>query len=104
MPEQLLKVDNLEAWYGESHILHGIDFSVKRGETILIQGGAGGVASYAVQLAKHLGAPAAQGGNLVVDRSTTVGLLQFFVHLCSPWLACECEPDSVLSGSRTAMR
>ncbi len=29
---------------------------LKRGETILIQGGAGGVASYAIQLAKHLGA------------------------------------------------
>ena len=29
---------------------------MRRGETILIQGGAGGVASFAVQLAKHLGA------------------------------------------------
>ena len=29
---------------------------VKAGETILIQGGAGGVASFAIQLAKHLGA------------------------------------------------
>src|SRR4051812_29606894 len=29
---------------------------LKRGETILIQGGAGGVASFAVQIAKHIGA------------------------------------------------
>ena len=29
---------------------------LKRGETILIQGGAGGVASFAIQLAKHIGA------------------------------------------------
>lgn len=29
---------------------------LQRGETILIQGGAGGVASYAIQLAKHIGA------------------------------------------------
>jgi len=29
---------------------------LQRGETILIQGGAGGVASFAIQLAKHLGA------------------------------------------------
>ena len=29
---------------------------LKSGETILIQGGAGGVASFAIQLAKHLGA------------------------------------------------
>jgi NADPH:quinone reductase-like Zn-dependent oxidoreductase len=29
---------------------------LKRGETILVQGGAGGVASFAIQLAKHIGA------------------------------------------------
>ena len=29
---------------------------LKRGETILVQGGAGGVGSYAIQLAKHIGA------------------------------------------------
>ena len=29
---------------------------LKRGETILIQGGAGGVAGFAIQLAKHIGA------------------------------------------------
>ena len=29
---------------------------LKPGETILIQGGAGGVAGFAIQLAKHLGA------------------------------------------------
>src|SRR5262249_58132721 len=29
---------------------------LKRGETILIQGGAGGVAGFAIQVAKHIGA------------------------------------------------
>src|SRR5205085_845615 len=29
---------------------------LKEGETILIQGGAGGVASFAIQIAKHIGA------------------------------------------------
>src|SRR5215217_6186347 len=33
----------------------GVD-DLKLGETILIQGGAGGVASFAIQLAKHIGA------------------------------------------------
>ena len=40
---------------------------LKAGETILIQGGAGGVASFAIQLAKHLGArviTTASAGNL----------------------------------------
>jgi NADPH:quinone reductase-like Zn-dependent oxidoreductase len=31
---------------------------LKRGETVLIQGGAGGVAGFAIQLAKHIGATA----------------------------------------------
>src|SRR5688500_4608849 len=45
---------------------------LKRGETILIQGGAGGVASYAIQLAKHLGArviTTTSGANLDYVRS-----------------------------------
>ncbi|PNU20207.1 ABC transporter ATP-binding protein [Geothermobacter hydrogeniphilus] len=47
MPEtqtqELLSVSNLHAHYGESHILHGIDFSVRRGElvTLLGRNGAG---------------------------------------------------------------
>jgi len=34
----VLKVENLQAWYGESHILHGIDFSVKAGEVVTLLG------------------------------------------------------------------
>ena len=39
----LLKVHNMHAWYGESHILHGIDFEVREGElvTLLGRNGAG---------------------------------------------------------------
>jgi branched-chain amino acid transport system ATP-binding protein len=35
---QLLAVQNLEAWYGESHILHGIDFNVNAGEVVTLLG------------------------------------------------------------------
>ena len=44
---------------------------LKSGETILIQGGAGGVASFAIQIAKHLGArviTTASAGNLAFMR------------------------------------
>jgi branched-chain amino acid transport system ATP-binding protein len=43
MPEPLLKVQGLHAWYGESHILHGVDFEVYPGEmvTLLGRNGAG---------------------------------------------------------------
>jgi branched-chain amino acid transport system ATP-binding protein len=35
---QILSVENLEAWYGESHILHGINFNVKAGEVVTLLG------------------------------------------------------------------
>ncbi|MDO9061574.1 MAG: ABC transporter ATP-binding protein [Bradyrhizobium sp.] len=34
----VLTVKNLEAWYGESHILHGIDFNVNAGEVVTLLG------------------------------------------------------------------
>jgi len=43
MPESLLEVRDLHAWYGESHILHGVEFEIRRGEmvTLLGRNGAG---------------------------------------------------------------
>jgi branched-chain amino acid transport system ATP-binding protein len=43
MPEQsrdgpLLTVDGLQAWYGESHILHGVTFEVFPGEVVTLLG------------------------------------------------------------------
>ncbi len=34
----LLTVQNLQAWYGESHILHGVDFEVHPGEVVTLLG------------------------------------------------------------------
>ena len=34
----ILEVRNLEAWYGESHILHGINFDVRPGEVVTLLG------------------------------------------------------------------
>jgi len=34
----LLEVRNLHAWYGESHILHGVDFEVRPGEVVTLLG------------------------------------------------------------------
>jgi branched-chain amino acid transport system ATP-binding protein len=33
-----LDVKNLEAWYGESHVLHGVDFEVREGEVVTLLG------------------------------------------------------------------
>ncbi len=42
MPEPsatpMLKVCGLEAWYGESHVLHGVDFDVHEGEVVTLLG------------------------------------------------------------------
>src|SRR4051794_34711513 len=41
MPEAngaLLHVDGLQAWYGESHILHGMRFDVRPGEVVTLLG------------------------------------------------------------------
>ncbi|WP_075221928.1 ABC transporter ATP-binding protein [Acuticoccus yangtzensis] len=38
MTEPLLKVAGLNAWYGESHILHGMDFEVRPGEVVTLIG------------------------------------------------------------------
>jgi branched-chain amino acid transport system ATP-binding protein len=37
-PAAFLEVKNLEAWYAESHILHGVDFNVQPGEVVTLLG------------------------------------------------------------------
>jgi len=36
--DAVLAVSNLNAWYGESHVLHGMEFSVRRGEVVTLLG------------------------------------------------------------------
>jgi len=38
MPDPLLEVRALHAWYGESHVLHGVDFEIRVGETVTLLG------------------------------------------------------------------
>ena len=38
MSDPLLKVRELQGWYGESHVLHGIDFDVMPGEVVTLLG------------------------------------------------------------------
>ncbi|MFL5129357.1 MAG: ATP-binding cassette domain-containing protein, partial [Microvirga sp.] len=34
----LLDVRQLHAWYGESHVLHGVDLDIREGETVTLLG------------------------------------------------------------------
>jgi branched-chain amino acid transport system ATP-binding protein len=38
MSEALLRVADVHAWYGESHVLHGVDFEVRAGEVVTLLG------------------------------------------------------------------
>jgi branched-chain amino acid transport system ATP-binding protein len=38
MSKELLKIEDLHAWYGESHILHGVNLSVNEGEVVTLLG------------------------------------------------------------------
>jgi branched-chain amino acid transport system ATP-binding protein len=38
MPDALLEVKDLHGWYGESHVLHGMNFSVPAGEVVTLLG------------------------------------------------------------------
>jgi branched-chain amino acid transport system ATP-binding protein len=38
MATEMLRIANLEAWYGESHILHGVEFTVQEGEVVTLLG------------------------------------------------------------------
>ena len=43
----LMEVRGLEAWYGESHVLHGVDIDIREGEVVTLLGrnGAGKTSS-----------------------------------------------------------
>jgi branched-chain amino acid transport system ATP-binding protein len=38
MTKPLLEIKGLHAWYGESHVLHGVDLTVNEGETVTLLG------------------------------------------------------------------
>src|SRR5262245_21006816 len=69
---ELLKVSNLQAWYGESHILHGMDFTVCEGELVTLLGRNG--AGKTTTLRAIMGIVAQRTGSVVLAGSELVGL------------------------------
>ena len=66
----VLTVKNLEAWYGESHILHGMNFEVRPGEVVTLLGrnGAGKTStlkSVMGLIGKRTGSVAFEGAELI---------------------------------------
>lgn len=69
---EMLRVTDLHAFYGESHVLHGIDFSVNRGEVITLLGrnGAGRTST----LRAVLGLTGDRSGSIMVNGRETIRL------------------------------
>jgi len=72
MAEAELKVSGLEAWYGESHILHGVDFEVRPGELVTLLGRNG--AGKTTTLKSVMGIVTKRRGSAIFAGRETVGL------------------------------
>jgi branched-chain amino acid transport system ATP-binding protein len=74
MPEngEVLRISNLHAWYGESHILHGVDLVVRRGEVVTLLGrnGSGRTST----LKSILGLVGRRSGSIVMNGTETVAM------------------------------
>jgi branched-chain amino acid transport system ATP-binding protein len=68
----LLKVEKLESWYGESHVLHGIDFEVRPGEVVTLLGRNG--AGKTTTLKSVMGILPKRKGSVVFDGKETIGM------------------------------
>lgn len=68
----LLAVRGLEAWYGESHVLHGIDFEVAPGEVVTLLGRNG--AGKTTTLKSIIGIQAKRKGSVLFGGAETIRL------------------------------
>jgi branched-chain amino acid transport system ATP-binding protein len=72
MAQEMLKIANLEAWYGESHILHGVEFAVQEGEVVTLLGRNG--AGRTTTLRAIMGLVGSRTGSVLIKGVEAVGL------------------------------
>jgi branched-chain amino acid transport system ATP-binding protein len=72
MGQRFLEIKDLHAWYGESHVLHGVDFHVDEGEVVTLLGrnGAGRTST----LRAIMGLTGSRKGSIRVKGSETVAM------------------------------
>jgi branched-chain amino acid transport system ATP-binding protein len=71
LKDPLLKVENLQAWYGESHILHGVGFEIGRGELVTLLGRNG--AGKTTTLKSVMGIVEKRTGSVTFEGRQTIG-------------------------------
>lgn len=67
-----LEIKGLNAWYGESHVLHGVDMVVQPGEVVTLLGRNG--AGRTTTLRAIMGLTGARKGSIEVDGTETIGM------------------------------
>ena len=67
-----LEIKNLQAWYGESHVLHGVDMVVQPGEVVTLLGRNG--AGRTTTLRAIMGLTGARKGSIEVNGRETIGM------------------------------
>lgn len=72
MSKPLLKVADLDSWYGESHILHGVNFEIHEGELVTLLGRNG--AGRSTTLKSILGLTGRRTGSVKVNGVETIGM------------------------------
>jgi branched-chain amino acid transport system ATP-binding protein len=72
MAGEALKVTDLEAWYGESHILHGVELCVQQGEVVTLLGRNG--SGRTTTLRAIMGLINARSGSVLINGVETVRL------------------------------
>ena len=72
MARDMLQISNLEAWYGESHILHRVEFGVREGEIVTLLGRNG--AGRTTTLRAIMGLVGFRTGSVLIEGVQTIGL------------------------------
>lgn len=72
MSQELLRLSGVNAWYGESHILHGVDLTVHQGEVVTLLGRNG--AGRTTTLKAIMGMVGKRTGSIMVTGKETVGM------------------------------
>jgi branched-chain amino acid transport system ATP-binding protein len=72
MTVEFLRVTDLHAFYGESHILHGVDFTVNRGEVVTLLGRNG--AGRTTTLKALLGLVGSRSGSVMINGREAIAL------------------------------
>jgi len=67
-----LEIAGLQAWYGESHVLHGVDMVVQPGEVVTLLGRNG--AGRTTTMRAVMGLTGARKGSIKVNGTETVGM------------------------------